>query len=74
MSACNPCRRRNLLRPELPTIAVAIVCWSLVHGLASLLVTGQLPGDPRALAPLAAEGLAEIFFYGALDQASRRAG
>ncbi|WP_394829170.1 TetR/AcrR family transcriptional regulator [Pendulispora albinea] len=59
-------RAGGLLRADRDPRGLAIIAWALVHGLASLLVAGQLPGDVRAMAHLAIGDIANVFFEGVL--------
>ncbi len=45
--------------------SIALAAWSLVHGVASLVVDGQLPADPEKLRPLMFPA-EQVFFDGAL--------
>ena len=71
IDAIEACHAQGLLRKNLTTPRLVVVAWSLVHGLASLLVAGQLPGDAHALAMETANDLESIFFEGALDELPR---
>ena len=66
VDAIDACRVQGQLRKSMTTPRLAVVAWSLVHGLASLLVAGQLPGDAHALAKERADDLLSIFSEGAL--------
>ena len=59
------CRAKGLLRHDVSTRDLGLVAWSLVHGLAALLVSGQLPGG-GARVPSLVRGMASVFFEGAL--------
>src|SRR5204863_6444785 len=59
LDAIEACQRDGLMR-AVPSRDLALSAWSLVHGLAMLLVDGQLPGGPtqaEALARMVTETL-----------------
>jgi len=64
--AIEECRAGGLLRRDVSTRNLGLVAWSLVHGLAALLVSGQIPGGKGRISALTRE-LAIVFFEGALD-------
>jgi len=69
-------RARGVIRDDLSARELAVAAWALVHGLASLVVTGQLPGG-EATVRRYTKLLDLVFFEGArapgLDkQAARR--
>lgn len=57
-------REAGVVRRDASARQLALVAWSLVHGLASLLVTRQVPGGRKRLAGYAAL-LDAVFFDGA---------
>ena len=63
--AIEACREEGLLRHDVSTRDLGLVAWSLVHGLASLLMSGQIPGGGTRV-PALARKLAAVFFDGAL--------
>jgi AcrR family transcriptional regulator len=63
--AIEACRAQGLLRSDMSTRSASLVAWSLVHGLASLLVANQIPGGEARVPKLARE-LSAVFFEGAL--------
>jgi AcrR family transcriptional regulator len=66
--AVEAARARSMLRAGLTKRDVALAAWSLVHGLASLVVGGQLSGSMRATRAHAA-ALAAVFADGAFVRA-----
>ncbi len=70
--AIEGCRAAGLLRRDVSTRNLGLVAWSLVHGLAALLVSGQIPGGRGRLTLLTRE-LAVVFFEGALVSAAEGA-
>ena len=67
--AVEACRAEGLFRKSMTASRLAVVAWSSVHGLASLLVAEQLPADARAKEAM--NDLVSIFFEGALVAAPR---
>ncbi len=63
--AIEACRAEGLLRRDVSTRDIGLVAWSLVHGLASLLVSGQIPGGGGRV-PALTRKVATLFFEGAL--------
>jgi AcrR family transcriptional regulator len=63
---------RGLLRPGLKKRDLAVAAWSLVHGLASLVVGGQLPLSARGLRGRIA-ALTTVFTEGAFVGGRKRA-
>jgi AcrR family transcriptional regulator len=65
-------RARGVLRNDLSARELALVAWAFVHGLASLIATGQLPeGEARIKKRM--RMLEAVFFDGAAKRTSRRA-
>jgi AcrR family transcriptional regulator len=71
--AIEACRARGLLRRDVSARDLGLVAWSLVHGLAALLVSGQIPGGGGRV-PVLARALATVFFEGALGLDQERPG
>jgi AcrR family transcriptional regulator len=65
-NAIETCRKVGILRRDVSTRHIGLVAWSLVHGLAALLVSGQITGGGERLASLTRE-LGVVFFEGALE-------
>lgn len=62
-------RKAGVVRDDLSARELALAAWSLVHGLASLIVSGNVPGD-EARVRRYTKTLDAVFFEGAL--ASKR--
>jgi AcrR family transcriptional regulator len=59
------CHEAGVLAEGAGTDEVAIASWSFIHGLASLVVAGQLPADADAIAPLI-DRVGRFLFFGVL--------
>ena len=64
--------REGALRAGLRTRDVALAAWSLVHGLASLVVGGQLPKASRGGLARRVEALTTVFIEGAFEPRKKR--
>lgn len=60
-------RRAGVVRDDLSARELALAAWALVHGLASLVVNGQVPGDETRLRRYQ-KTLDAVFFEGALER------
>lgn len=64
-------RKQGAVRTDLSAKELALAAWSLVHGLATLVSSGQLPGRAAQLSRYT-ELLATVFFDGASARVSER--
>jgi AcrR family transcriptional regulator len=68
--AIEACRAQKLLRRDLSGRDLTMCAWALVHGLASLLVSGQIEGASAGPAPHI-RAMGAVFFEGALAPEAR---
>jgi AcrR family transcriptional regulator len=66
-------RAAGVVRSDLSARELALAAWALVHGLASLVVNGQLPGDEARLRRYQ-KTLDAVFFEGALERKGHKRG
>lgn len=70
--AIEACRAAGLLRRDLSARDLTTCAWSLVHGLATLLVSGQIEGAKSGATPHV-RAMGAVFFEGALAPEARDA-
>jgi AcrR family transcriptional regulator len=63
-------RQKGAVRTDLSARELALAAWSLVHGIASLLVSGHVPAGPKRIKGYVAL-LSTVFFDGASAPAAR---